>query len=247
MVDGDVGDPPLAPQQVGALPVHVHDGQRLIVLEGVEAPPPLGHAGLGGLAVLDHHPSEGVGVLNQRPRQLKVGLLLVGRVGCRVFVVLLVACSEGSSPSSSLLLLRVLSMPCSSVLPPLVVMALPFRLLLLECVSVSLPLSSSPTSSLSSAPTAASSLSASSPLSLPVSISVSIPLSLPLWLPWPLSFSLYGKFLFHIVPAARTSSRLSSPTVLTLLMDKLHVRNDPIQTTNCKQHDCTWVLKYNLD
>lgn len=79
VIDGDVGDFSLSPQQVGTLSVDVHDRQWLVVLEGVEAPPALGDAGLWRLVVLDDHAPERVGVFRQRPRQLKVGLLFRGR------------------------------------------------------------------------------------------------------------------------------------------------------------------------
>lgn len=78
MIDGDVGDFSLSPQQIGTLSVDVHDWQRLVVLEGIEAPPALRDAGLGRLVVLDDHAPERVGVFCQRPRQLKVGLLFRG-------------------------------------------------------------------------------------------------------------------------------------------------------------------------
>lgn len=78
MIDGDVGDFSLSPQQIGTLSVDVHDWQRLVVLEGIEPPPALGNTSLRGLVVLDHHPPECVGVFCQRPRQLKVGLLFRG-------------------------------------------------------------------------------------------------------------------------------------------------------------------------
>lgn len=78
MIDGDICDFSLPPQQIGTLSVDVHDRQRLVILEGIESPPALGNASLGRLVVLDHHPPERVGVFRQRPRQLKVGLLLGG-------------------------------------------------------------------------------------------------------------------------------------------------------------------------
>lgn len=125
MIDGDVGNLPLSPQQVGALSVDVHDRQRLVVLEGIQPPPALGNAGLGRLVVLDDHPPEGVGVFRQRPRQLEVGLLFWSRR----FLV-----------TSKLLLLVFLTL--LAVLPaPLVVL---LSLGLLGSQGLPLPLSVSP-------------------------------------------------------------------------------------------------------
>lgn len=78
MIDGNVSDFSLSPQQIGTLSVDVHDWQRLVILEGIEPPPALRNASLGRLVVLDDHPPECVGVFRQRPRQLKVGLLFRG-------------------------------------------------------------------------------------------------------------------------------------------------------------------------
>lgn len=79
MIDGDICDFPLSPQEVSTLSMDVHDRQRLVVLKGIQPPPALWNASLGRLVVFDDHPPERVGVFRQRPRQLKVGLLLRGR------------------------------------------------------------------------------------------------------------------------------------------------------------------------
>jgi len=138
VVDGDVCDLPLAPQQVGALPVDVHDGQRLVVLERVQPPPPLGDARLGGLVVLDDYPPEGVGVLRQRPRQPEVGLLLVGR---RVVAALAPLLGHPEGPAAPLLpFLLLLALLLLPVFPSALVVLLAFLLLLLEGLAVSLPM-----------------------------------------------------------------------------------------------------------
>lgn len=67
VVNGDVGDFSLTPQQIGTLSVNVHDGKGLVVLERVQPPPALWNASLGGLVVLDHLPPECVCILGQRP------------------------------------------------------------------------------------------------------------------------------------------------------------------------------------
>lgn len=63
MVDGDVGDAAVPAQQIRALPVDVHDRQKLVIFERVEAPSLLRDPSFRGLAVLNHNPSESVGVL----------------------------------------------------------------------------------------------------------------------------------------------------------------------------------------
>ena len=129
VVDGDVGNLPLPAQQVGTLPVDVHHWERLVVLEGVQSPPALGDASLWGLVVLDHHPSEGVGIFRQGPRQSKVGLFLVHGGGGAALPLL--GLTEG-------LLLPALLKPLP-VLSASVVMLLSICLLVLECLLVSLP------------------------------------------------------------------------------------------------------------
>lgn len=79
VVDGDISDLSLSPQQVGTLSVNVHDGKGFVILERVEPPSALGNASLGWLVVLDDHSPECVGIFCQSPRQFKVGFLLLGR------------------------------------------------------------------------------------------------------------------------------------------------------------------------
>lgn len=79
VINGDISDSSLSPQQVGTLSVDVHDWQGLVILKRVQSPPALGDTSFGGLVVLDDHPSECVCVFRQRPRQFKVGLLLWNR------------------------------------------------------------------------------------------------------------------------------------------------------------------------
>lgn len=85
VVNGDISDFSLPPQQIGALSVNVHDWKGFVILERVQSPSALGNACLGRLVVLDHHPPECVCVFCQSPRQFEVGFLLVHRRG-RVFV-----------------------------------------------------------------------------------------------------------------------------------------------------------------
>lgn len=58
VVNGDISNSSLSPQQIGTLSVNVHDGEGLIILKRVESPAALGNSGLGWLIVLDHHPPE---------------------------------------------------------------------------------------------------------------------------------------------------------------------------------------------
>ena len=74
MVNGDVGDLSVFADEVCRLTVKVHDWQALLPLEHVKPPPLFGFPGLGGLAVLDHHAIEDVGVAHQGPRQAHLNL-----------------------------------------------------------------------------------------------------------------------------------------------------------------------------
>lgn len=56
VVNGDISNSSLSPQQVGTLSVNVHDRQGFIILERVQSPSALGNASLRWLVVLDHHP-----------------------------------------------------------------------------------------------------------------------------------------------------------------------------------------------
>lgn len=87
MVDGDICNPAVPAQQVSALPVDVHDREELVIFKRVEAPPLLWDPSLGGLAVLDHNPSEGVGVLQKGPRQFKARFFFLYRSFVFWFVI----------------------------------------------------------------------------------------------------------------------------------------------------------------
>lgn len=67
VVNGDISNFSLPPQQIGTLSVNVHDWKGLIILEGVQSPSALRNASLRWLVVLDHHPPECVGVFCQCP------------------------------------------------------------------------------------------------------------------------------------------------------------------------------------
>lgn len=131
VVDGDVGDAAVPAQQVGALPVDVHDRQELVVLEGVEAPPLLGDPRLGGLAVLDHHAAESVGVLEKRPGQFEARLLFVRSSFFFRFVIRLPELGVLVGTAAFVVL---------PVLPSPLVIELPLCLLLADVLSVPLPL-----------------------------------------------------------------------------------------------------------
>ena len=68
MVNGDVSDFSLPPQQIGTLSVNVHDGKGLIILERIQTPSAFGNASLGWLVILDHHSTECVGIFRKSPR-----------------------------------------------------------------------------------------------------------------------------------------------------------------------------------
>lgn len=79
VVNRDISDFSLPPQQIGTLSVNVHDWKGFIILERIQSPSAFGNASLRGLVVLDHHPAECVCIFRECPRQFKVGLLLVNR------------------------------------------------------------------------------------------------------------------------------------------------------------------------
>lgn len=112
MINGDISDSSLSPQQVGTLSVDVHDWQGLVILKRVQSPPALGNTSFGRLVVLDDHPSECVCVFRQRPRQFKVGLLLWNRgfvcASKLLFLALFAALAVFPAPFVVLLSLRLL-------------------------------------------------------------------------------------------------------------------------------------------
>lgn len=83
MVNGDIGDLPVFADEVGRLTVEMHDGQALLSLEDVKPPPLFRLPSLGGLAVLDHHAIEDVGVAHQGPRQAHLNLRVLFLFGFR--------------------------------------------------------------------------------------------------------------------------------------------------------------------
>lgn len=131
VVNGDVSDFSLPPQQIGTLSVNVHDWKRFIILERVQSPSALGDASLGWLVVLDHHAPECVRIFCQRPRQSKVGLLFLN--GRLIWVV---------APSLRLseILLLVFFTPLAVFSAPLVVL-LSLSLLRAERFSLSVSVS----------------------------------------------------------------------------------------------------------
>lgn len=71
MVDRNVRDATMSPQQVRTLPMDVHDWKHLIIFKGVETPPFFGDAGFWGLTVFNDHTPEGISVLKKCPRKFK--------------------------------------------------------------------------------------------------------------------------------------------------------------------------------
>lgn len=67
MVNGDISNSSLPPQQIGTLSVNVHDWKGFVILERVQTPSALGNPSLRWLVVLDHYPTECVGIFCERP------------------------------------------------------------------------------------------------------------------------------------------------------------------------------------
>lgn len=67
VVNGDISNFSLPPQQIGTLSMNVHDWKGFIILEGVQSPSPLWNASLRWFVVLDHHSPECVGVFCECP------------------------------------------------------------------------------------------------------------------------------------------------------------------------------------
>lgn len=132
MIDGDVCDAAVPAQEVGALPMDVHDGKHLVVFKGVEAPPFFGDPRFRGLAIFNDDTPESVGILKKRPGEFKAWLFLSGRL-----FVLAVAAGSGSqllrlvTPGASFVLLAILA--------PSGIVKLPLRVLSLEGLKVSVP------------------------------------------------------------------------------------------------------------
>lgn len=63
MVNRNICNSAVPAQKISTLPVNVHDWEKLIVFEGIEAPSLLWNPSFRGLAVLNHNTSESVGIL----------------------------------------------------------------------------------------------------------------------------------------------------------------------------------------
>lgn len=198
VVDGDISNLPLPPHKVGTLPVDVHDRELLIVLEGVQSPPALGDASLGGLVVLDHFPPERVGIFRERTRQFKVGLLFIDWGAVFALAPLLGTLSESLS-------LTVVLLKAVPVVPSLIVMLLSLCLLLLEGAGFSL---SGPVPT--STPLSLSSFSLPGSVRLSGSVSLLPPTS-PHW--W-----LRGLWLVVAVTPSMVIGTSVSTAVVTLLL-----------------------------
>lgn len=129
VVNRDISYSSLPPQQIGTLSVNVHDWKGFIILERVQSPSAFGNASLRGLVVLDHHPSECVGIFRECPRQFKVGLLLVNRSS-----ICIIRSSFRLSKSTFLVIFSLLV-----VFPAPLIVLLPLSLLGGQRISFSMP------------------------------------------------------------------------------------------------------------
>lgn len=129
VINGDISDSSLPPQQIGTLSVNVHDRKSLVILERVQSPSTLWNASLGRFVVLDHDSPKCVGVFCERPRKFKVWLLFHSGRSARI-----VAPSLGPSEVMFLVFFAPLT-----IFPASLVVLL--SLSLLGCKSISLPMS----------------------------------------------------------------------------------------------------------
>ncbi|KAG7216865.1 hypothetical protein INR49_001519 [Caranx melampygus] len=113
------------------LSVNVHDWKGFIILERVQSPSAFGNASLRGLVVLDHNPSECVGIFRECPGQFKVGLLLLSRSS-----ICIIRSSFRLSKSVFLVVFSLLV-----VFPAPLIVLLPLSLLGGERISFSVPVS----------------------------------------------------------------------------------------------------------
>lgn len=139
MVDWDVSDAAVPAQEVGALPVDVHDGKHLIVFKGVEAPPFFGDPCFWGLTVFNDDTPESVGILKKRPRKFKAWLFFGGSLS-----VLTVAARSWRSRLLSLVTTGTDFVLLATLAPPGIV-KLPLGVLRLEALKVSVTSLSLPT------------------------------------------------------------------------------------------------------
>lgn len=133
MVNGDISNFSLPPQQIGTLSVNVHDWKGFVIFERIQSPSSLGDASLGGLIVFDHYPSECVGIFGERTRQLKIGLLLLSRG---------IVCVIAPCPRLSKIILLTF-FTTLSVFPAPLIVVLTLSLLRGKCVSLSVSISTS--------------------------------------------------------------------------------------------------------
>lgn len=63
MVNWNICNSAVPAQKISTLPVNVHDWEKLVIFERIEAPSLLRNPSFGGLAVLNHNTSESVGIL----------------------------------------------------------------------------------------------------------------------------------------------------------------------------------------
>lgn len=138
MIDWDVRYAAVPAQEVGALPMDVHDGKHLIIFKGVEAPPFFGDPCFWGLTVFNDDTPESVGILKKCSRKFKAWLFFSGRL-----FVLTVATRSGSQ------LLRLITAGTNfvllAILPSSGIVKLPLCVLSLEVLNVSVPSLSLPT------------------------------------------------------------------------------------------------------
>lgn len=80
MIDWDVRYAAVPAQQVGALPMDVHDRKHLVIFKRVEAPSFFGDTCFWGLTILNDDTPEGVGVLKKCPREFKAWLFFHGHL-----------------------------------------------------------------------------------------------------------------------------------------------------------------------
>lgn len=78
MIDWDVRYAAVPAQEVGTLPVDVHDRKNLIIFKRVEAPSFFGDTCLWGLTIFNDDTPEGVSVLKKCPRKFKAWLFFSG-------------------------------------------------------------------------------------------------------------------------------------------------------------------------
>lgn len=76
MINWNVCDAAVSPQEVSALSMDVHDWKHLVIFKGVETPPFFGDTCFRGLTIFNDYTPEGVCVLKKCPRKFKAWLFL---------------------------------------------------------------------------------------------------------------------------------------------------------------------------